>query len=431
MTLGDLAGARQALEQALDLARRLGHLAGIGMVATSLGQHLKSLGESEAADKYFDTAIETARLLGDRRALTDGLARKVEAAFYGGDYETVRTMLDEMELLAPEVRSSLVLGVRLWRSWVELVDGDRAAGLRLADDVVEALRSCGDPNLVAFLGCQHVDHLGFVGEFARARAWAEEATLLAQASPLPQAWTSPALSRAWIDITTGDFVGARARLDEIVRALEELDVPAAHRAWAHFPCVVNELQDGNIQRAALHVTELRAAGEDPRLTPLVQCMDGYLLLDTGDLEAARPLLEAAREQAVRSGYLETAQFATGLLTELAVAEDDLDRARQVCLESLDFVRKFRHLLPCFLVVEATARHLVDAGQHDDALRLFAGAHALREQFGVPIPPRSVAAIDTAMARARESAGELPAEEPSEELDVVGLVDSALAILTRD
>ena len=429
--LGDLAGARQALDQAFDLARRLRHLAAIAFVANTLGMHLRSLGESEAADKYFDTAIETARLLGDRRTLTSGLERKEVAAICRGDYALTRTMLDEMEILAPEVSSQWVLLVRMCRAWVELADGERAAGLHLADDVVDAFRSCGDAGFIAFVGSQHADFLGWIGEFDRARSWAEEATALGRAAPYPLAWTSPALSRARIDITTGDFVGARARLDEIVRALEELDVPAAERAWAHFFCVVNELQDGDIEQATLQVTGLRAAGEDPRVTHLVQCIEGHLLLDTGDVAPARPLLEAAREHAVRTDDFWMPQFATGLLTELAVAEGDPVSARRVCLESLTFVRKFRHLLPSLVVVEATARHLVDADQDDDALRLFAGAQALREQFGVPIPPRSVAAIETAMARARESAGELPTERPSGDLDVVGLVDAALAILTRD
>jgi len=207
-------------------------------------------------------------------------------------------------------------------------------------------------------------------------------------------------------------------------------VQASERVWARFPLVVTELQDGDIERAARHATEMRAASQDPRVTLLVPLLDGHISLDTGDLAAARPLLEEARERCIRSEYSWLAQFATGLLAELAVADHDLARARRVCLESLAFVRKFRHLVPCLVVVEATARHLVDAGQHNDALRLFAGAHALREEFGVPIPPRSVATIEAAMARARESAGELPTEEPAGELDVVGLVDAALAVLAR-
>jgi len=207
-SLGDLAGARQALEQSLDLARRLGHLAGIGAVSETLGRHLKSIGESEAADKYFDTATETARLLGDRRALSTGLARKAETAIFGGDYAIVRNLLEEMELLAPELRRSWVLQVRVWRAWVELLDGDRATGLRLADEVVEAFRSCGDFHFATYVGADHADVLAELGEFARALAWADEVTLLARASPLPKAWTRPAVSRAWIDIATGDLAGA-------------------------------------------------------------------------------------------------------------------------------------------------------------------------------------------------------------------------------
>jgi class 3 adenylate cyclase/tetratricopeptide (TPR) repeat protein len=92
---GDLAGAKQVVDLALELARQNDMEVWQGRLLRSLGMVEEHLGDYALAEQHYQGALDAARRRGDRREIGLGLNDVGIAAYYQGDYARARRFEEE------------------------------------------------------------------------------------------------------------------------------------------------------------------------------------------------------------------------------------------------------------------------------------------------------------------------------------------------
>ena len=352
------------------------------------------------ADGQLARAAQLALRRGDRVHAVEALAAWTQAVLVLGEYARALELSDRLR------EQARALGDRAGEAEADAVAGviarrrgqlDRALefqqrailGYRAAGDEIGAMRSLSD------LGTIWRDR----GDYAKALDAQLEATAARERSGdrLDNVYRNVALLYREIE----DHAAAR---DYFQRALEKADeggVPSAYASvvgsWAS---VLNDLGE----YAAAHAAASEALAIDTALGDkphqgLEQLEIGRALLGQGEVHAAATHLETALALGRELGQREIVARALLHLTEVAMLERDMLRARGLIDEAMAGLESAR-LRPQLAQAYALREQLARA-QHDDAEALrFAHKHAqAREELIGIRASRQLAALESRHARA--------------------------------
>ncbi|OBF04231.1 transcriptional regulator [Mycobacterium sp. ACS4054] len=373
----------EALE-ALAIAREVGDpallvraLAGCGLIAAY---------DPEAAGPYFDEALGLARALGDDWSLSQILAYQAFAAVTGkGDAIAARAAGEE--------------------------------GRHVADAIGDGYSSRGCRWCVALARQWEGDLAGAVAEFRSLAVESEAAN--------DQMWRMCSLiSLGHLLAWSGDTSAAQNAATAGVEAAADLG--AFNQGFAYAALAVATLAAGDLEAAAGAVERARQLMDiQPRLAVVNVVPIAELALAQGDLEAARRFADEV--VAVATGLHLVQAHVTR--ARVAIAQRDRNLAERDACEALtgSVSGNGRWLLP--EVLECLATLAADAGNHQEAARLFGAAQADRLRRGYVRFKIYEASHDASVAELRAAMGDNAFEEAWAEGEAMS-IDEAIAYARR-
>ncbi|HEU0025866.1 MAG TPA: helix-turn-helix domain-containing protein [Ktedonobacterales bacterium] len=208
-------------------------------------------------------------------------------------------------------------------------------------------------------------------------------------------------------LSYGDPQRAEARLHEALALAQSIQ---DHGGMAEAFATLGDIAqaEGRLDLAvaaytASHAHALRAPEDYPAHRALARL--GELARLRGDLEQADQYLEQALASAHTSNSQWDVAVIVTLLAHLARERRRYARARAYYQQSLSGFRDFES--PTFMAwsLEGLAATLSAEGRHAPAVRLYAGAAALRRAADTPAPPAEREAAEKTLARAQMALGE--------------------------
>jgi DNA-binding CsgD family transcriptional regulator len=115
-------------------------------------------------------------------------------------------------------------------------------------------------------------------------------------------------------------------------------------------------------------------------------LSGHVLLQQGDLEGAGVLARESTELSRKIGDQQGRSEALSLLARVASVQGDYTTARALYEQSLAIVKKRTYKCDIALYLEGLAGVVAVQGEPAWAARLWGTAEALREAWGIPLPP---------------------------------------------
>ena len=106
---GELDDAERTIEEAVDLARKLGNARSVGSALKSLGGLALMRGDHERARRLFDESLAIFRSLDDAWGISNSLANLAFIALEAGDAETARVLLSEALAIERDIGDHPVL----------------------------------------------------------------------------------------------------------------------------------------------------------------------------------------------------------------------------------------------------------------------------------------------------------------------------------
>jgi diguanylate cyclase (GGDEF)-like protein len=352
------------------------------------------------ADGPLDRATALALERGDRHAAIEAMSASVQSALALGDYPhalahavQLRELARQVGDRAGEAQADTVSGVIARRrgqldTALQLQE-QAIAGYRAAGDEIGAMRALSD------LGTIWRDR----GDYARALDAQLEATAARERSGdrLDNVYRNVALLYREIE----DYAAARDYFQRALAKAAQRGIPSAYSSvvgsWAS---LLNDLGE----HAAAHAAAAEALAIDSALGDkphqgLEHLEIGRALLGQGDVEAATRHLDEALGLGRELGQREIVARALLHLTEAAMSERDMLRARGLIDEAMAGLEKAR-LRPQLAQAYALREQLARA-QHDDAEALrYAHKHATSREELIGIrASRQLAGLETRHARA--------------------------------
>lgn len=352
------------------------------------------------ADGPLDRATALALERGDHRAAIEALSASVQSALALGDYPHALSHAVQLRELARRV------GDRVGEAQADTVSGVIArrrgqldTALRLQEQAIAAYREAGDEigtmRALSDLGTLWRDR----GDYARALDAQLEATAARERSGdrLDNVYRNVALLYREIE----DYAAARDYFQRALAKAEQRGIPSAYSSvvgsWAS---LLNDLGE----HAAAHAAASEALAIDSALGDkphqgLEHLEIGRALLGQDDVETATRHLDEALRLGRELGQREIVARALLHLTEAAMAEHDMLRARGLIDEAmagLETARLRPQLAQAYALREQLAR-----AQHDDAEALrYAHKHATAREELIGIrASRQLAALEARHARA--------------------------------
>ncbi len=399
---GDLSGACEWYERAVDHSERVGHLAGVAFSSGQLANLLYALHDRDGAAARRAQALAMARRLRDWRTLGGSLRLEFEQAMERGDFVAAREFLTEFETLVPHLGGVMGVLLQAARVLVEFGDGDAATACRLAGATVTAAREFPNPEWRGYVLETLALPLAQHGELGLARECALEGIKAAREGPDPLAWTSPKLDLGIVEAFAGHHDEARRVFEEATTALADGGAPPLSRAVAHFMAVIAIDVGGDSDTARRHFEAAASLGvSNPVSEQFLGISAGVVAMNDNDLVGARARFEAALDHAQRWGRANI----LARLAQVAVREGNAAAAAEACRNAIEDAHRARFPVPLLMAIEAAVPLLVAAGEHDRVARVVGATRALHASIGSPVFPRFVTPLDDAVARARAALGD--------------------------
>ncbi len=325
-------------EQALALARNLDDPPLLSRVLTACG--FIAGYNSEVARPYFAEAIEIARAIGDQWRLSQLLERQAYEAIIAGDPVAARVAAEEGCNFAEAIGDRFgSRQCRLWLSWARLWQGDlNEAAAQFAEVVAEANAAQDGISTVIGLAGRGWS-LAYRGETGVARAAADAA--IKAGAELGQLYEGIGYSAlAVATLAAGDVAAAQASSEA---ALEHFSVQP--------------------ETAAVNVAPVAEAA-----------------LARGDLAAAGRLADEAVSGTTASPF--STSLALTTRARVAVAEGEPHKAEHDAYDALGYAVRVEAYLAVPDILECLAGLAGQDGSHQEAVRLFGAAGAIRQRKGM-------------------------------------------------
>ncbi|HLV99393.1 MAG TPA: tetratricopeptide repeat protein [Ktedonobacterales bacterium] len=215
------------------------------------------------------------------------------------------------------------------------------------------------------------------------------------------------LNAGMFALTMGAYATAQTQLEQ-ARALAQAsgDVRTARQALTNLGRVASD--QGDLERAAALYTDslalARELGDQQEIVAVLTNL-GHVASKQGDLERAVALYADALARARQRGDRDQLALCLNNLGDVARRRGEVAQAEGLTREALTVYWELRDPRRCAMVLESLAVSASAAGQGERAARLMGAATALRERLGTPLPARSVAEVEQAVAAARAALGE--------------------------
>jgi DNA-binding CsgD family transcriptional regulator len=330
---GAPAGARA---HHVERSARHGDLAAIAVLREA-GAEARSQAPGTAA-RWFTAAL---RLLPDSGPVEDRVALLLplaRAQASTGHFTTSRqTLLDILEVLAPEARSQRI-EVAAWCSRMEHLLGLHE---QAHDRLLQAYESVADeesPETLTLLNALALDGLNRM-DYASMRSWAERAVALADrmGDPLLQAAGTAAAARGFA--FSGSPELARPVRDRAARLVDGFsDAELARGLDAIVDLAGAELYTHRFADASRHAQRALAVGRatgQHQAFPVAFAILGITWMFTGHLRGAFDPLEGNVEAARLSGNAQTIAWALYGLSQVAIAAGEIEKGMSAAQEAVD------------------------------------------------------------------------------------------------
>ena len=339
-----------------------------------LGQLAMTHGRTEVARASFLEAIQLARLKDDGERLTVNLVYLANLENLAGDADEAEALLREGEQIARQSDNEGSLAFVLAGLGRLRAERDVPQSIALFDEALRIRRARGEQGHVRNLLDNLTNAYVLQGNFAAARASAEEAREIAAALGDDDSIVTLSFSLGTIAQEEGDFAGADALFREAATFAEERGLPnEAGYAWALL---------GECSRAM------------------------------GDLDGASANYSRSLEFLHEVGNLVTAAFISSNLGHIALRREDWAEARRLAITALRMAREKDIGTLQMEGMELCAEVAAATGEPERALRVFGAAEVLREQVGKVRDLVDQADFEPAAAAARAAVG-------NEKADVLG------------
>jgi predicted ATPase/class 3 adenylate cyclase/DNA-binding NarL/FixJ family response regulator len=387
----DIGTAYGSAEQGLAMAREVGDTKIAGRCLNVLG-FLESYLDIPTGRARLAEGVATAREAGDDWCLADTLQLYAFTWVFQDDNVGARPYLDEAAAIAQR------LGNRYLMAWHDVGvgygafrRGDLAEAKVWLDDGIAASLEVGEPSTYGFSVGWRAQLAVAEGCFDDARALAEGSLDFLHRKPGLASVESVELALAVIELAQGKSAAARTRLEAVL--------PSAHASG--MPALVALL-----------------------LPPL-----GRALLECAEHELARSVAEEALAVGQTLGNNVTVAAARHLLSRLAAAEGDAERAEDLLHEALSSRVGGGFAIEIVESLEGLA--VLGAGQEScaEAVRLTAATEAAREANGWRRWPLDQPGIEALLTTARDQLGDEAFETAWAEGAGLSL-DEAVAYATR-
>lgn len=330
--LGDTKGSRTAAEEAIRVFDSAGHARGAARARGQLAtQVFLDGGDVDSARDALEESLQLSRRIGDKAGTAGTLAMLAFVASRKGDPASARTRAEQSLAIYREVGQKRGVAVALSTlAHVALAQGDDAAAQARATEALAVLREVGDERGAGSVLRTLASVAEVRGDLARARTLGEEALAayrkVGAAGPVgPLLLDLGVLARR-----LGDLAAARTLAGEAVAAFRQVGDPAAAAAALELAADV-ALSGGDLRGARAALEEALAASRDEgdaRELADRQLALARLALEEGRTaeagKAARELLAPAT-----SGKLPELQLAAGtLLAETLLKSGEAGEARR-------------------------------------------------------------------------------------------------------
>ena len=357
----DAATGMDEARQALSVARGIGEPALLSRALTACGLTAVAVGRAEAAAPYFAEAIELSRAADDRWRLSEILTFQAVGAVVAGSLAAAREAAEEGNELASAIgdRSG-----SLWCRWclghAHLMRGDlTAAATQFGELVAEAREAHEVLHLANSLqGLAYV--LAYQGDVAGARLAADEALESAELGEYFAGMGYSALATA--ALAAGDVETAQ---------------DASEAAWQNLS--VAQPQSASAQRA----------------------FNAQVALASGHLDGARQWCDDA-VQSMTGRHL---TVALSTRARIAMAEGKREEAERYAHDALACLAGIGAYVDIPDVLECLAELAADAGNCQEAARLFGAAQVTRQRLGAVRFVTYQAGYEESVARLRSVMGQ--------------------------
>jgi predicted ATPase/class 3 adenylate cyclase/DNA-binding CsgD family transcriptional regulator len=336
--LGDI--ALEPARRAVEIARELGDSALLARTLTACGYIAGAGYDIEAAAAYYSEAIELARALDDRWALSQILAWQANTGLSTGDPVTANSAGEEGRRIADSIGDRAnSRQCRVGLGWANLLRGELETAISQFSAVIAECEAAHDevhkPISLLGLGIALTNH----GEVDAAFAAAEEA--FNGAADLGEFFLGMAYAQAsQANLAAGNLAAAQE---------------ASEAAWH-----------------GLHVAQ-------PKMAAVQRIFNSVeIALKNGDLVMAREWADAAVSLAV--GW----HLAAALLVRarVAIAEGKPEEGERDGHDALVCAANSGAHLPVPDILECLASLAASVGNHPEAARLFGAASELRQRMGL-------------------------------------------------
>jgi adenylate cyclase len=301
---GDYVAARPLYEEGLALMRELGDKPGIAAALYSLGVMAVSEGNIAETRSRYQESLALRREIGDKRGISSALAGLGAVKIMDNDYPAARTLLEESLALRREMGDRKgIAGSLASLGAVYARQGDYATARALFEEGLLLARETGDRRGTAVLLVIMGTLVMGLGDYAAARALYDES--LALRRDMGDKWGVAAtlcnlgnLARA-----QADYAGARSLFEESLALCEEIDDKwVSAKAWLGLGMV--ELAQGADEAREHILRSVRMSNElEDQMHP-TSCLIGLagLALQEGDPRRAAHFLGAA-ESALKAANI--------------------------------------------------------------------------------------------------------------------------------